>query len=523
MATPSLKNERVKVGKLVADYRAGRIVIPEFQRDYVWRKNKAPRLLDSLYRSFPVSTLLFWQSSEYAKTRRASPRPAAGRSMSWLIDGQQRVMTLSRVMNGDEGIEVLFNPETDEFSLANAATRHDRNWVRVADLFDDATYRELRRELPGSKKGLKLEETFDRVRAIRDYEIPVVHMVDHSFNDAVDAFTRINSLGVRLKKQDIESAQIAAQHSGLIADEVVPFTETLAASGFKRLNVMHLFRVCAFLARPDGRMRTPLHELPRQDVLQAWKQTEKATKDAQGLVRSELGLVNMDILWSGSLLVPVIAMLATTRPKERNPEAMLGWLALAALLHRYSGSSETALDQDMKACRADDPIGALLKNLRQHRGSLLAKQNDFAGAINDRSGLLAAYIACKHRGIKDFFTGQNVVLHEDIDRHHILPRRQFPEAVRSDADKVANIAFITGDVNKAISHSGPEVYLKEIKPAILESPVRASGRRAMEDQGRRRVLHGASQAPGRIVQRLPQSCAPRSEALTRKSRAGSPG
>lgn len=469
MASPSLRNERVKVGKLVTDYRAGRIVIPEFQRDYVWRKNRAPKLIDSLYRSFPISTLLFWQSAEYAKARRSTPRLAAGRSMSWLIDGQQRVMTLSRVMSGDEGIEVLFNPESDEFSLANVATRHDPNWVRVADLFDDAVYRELRRELPATKKGAKLEEILEKVRAIRDYEVPVVYMVDHSFEDAVDAFTRINSLGVRLKQQDIESARVAARHSGLIADEVVPFTEAIAASGLTRLTVMHLFRVCAFLARPDGRMRTPLHELPRAEVLKAWKRTEKATKDARGLVRSELGLVNMDILWSGAPLVPVIAMLATTPPKTRNPEAMIGWLALAALLHRYSRSSETALDQDLKACRADDPIGALLKNLRQHRTSLLAKPSDFSGAINDRSGLLAAYIACRNRGIKDFFTGQNVVLQEDIDRHHILPRRQFTAAERSSADKVANIAFITSDVNKAISHSGPEVYLSEIKPAILKS------------------------------------------------------
>ena len=54
-------------------------------------------------------------------------------------------------------------------------------------------------------------------------------------------------------------------------------------------------------------MRTPLHELPLADVLQAWKRTEKATITAAGLMRSELGLVNMDILWSGALLVPVIA------------------------------------------------------------------------------------------------------------------------------------------------------------------------------------------------------------------------
>jgi hypothetical protein len=469
MATPTLKNERVQVGKLVAEYRAGRIVIPEFQRDYVWRKNKAPRLFDSLYRSFPVSTLLLWQSSEYTKARRASPRKAATRTMSWLIDGQQRVMTLSRVMSGDEGIEVLFNPVSDEFSLANAATRHDTNWVRVADLFDSSLYRELRSDLPAGKKGERLEAVFERVRSISQYEIPVVYMIDHSFENAVDAFTRINSLGVRLKQQDIESAHIAATHSGLIADEVVPFVEELERIGFTRLTAMHLFRVCAFIARPDGRMRTPLHELPRAEVLKAWEQTEKATKDACGMVKSELGLVNMDILWSGALLVPVIAMLATTPVKTRNPEAMMAWLALAALLHRYSRSSDTALDQDLKACRADDPIGALLANLRQHRPSLAAKARDFAGTLQDRSGLLAVYIACKNRGIRDFCTGQKVLLQDDIDRHHILPRRQFPEAIRAQADNVANIAFITSDVNKAISYSGPEVYLSEIEPAILVS------------------------------------------------------
>jgi hypothetical protein len=61
MGAPTLKNDTVKVGQLVAEYRAGRIVIPEFQRDYVWRKNRAPKLIDSLYRSFPISTLLLWR------------------------------------------------------------------------------------------------------------------------------------------------------------------------------------------------------------------------------------------------------------------------------------------------------------------------------------------------------------------------------------------------------------------------------------------------------------------------------
>lgn len=160
--------------------------------------------------------------------------------MNWLIDGQQRVITLSRIMNGDEGIDVVFHPDTQAFKLANAATQSDRNWFHVADLWDDEMYRQLRRNLDGSRYADRREARFEAVRRILDYEVPVVRMVDHSFTDAVTAFTRINTLGVRLKQEDIQSARIAARHSGFIADEVTPFLHSVRQQGFKRLNIMHL-------------------------------------------------------------------------------------------------------------------------------------------------------------------------------------------------------------------------------------------------------------------------------------------
>ena len=471
MATrPQLEHRTIKVRQLIDDYRAGRIMIPEFQREYVWPPVKAAKLIDSLYREFPVSSLLLWQGGQETRARRRNPHPMRSSGpVDWLIDGQQRVITLSRTLSGDEDIDVVFHPDEEKFSRSNASTRKDSNWLRVSELWDDDLYRQLRRNLDGTRRADKRETQFDAVRRILEYEIPVVRMVDHRFDHAVDAFTRINTLGVRLKKEDIESAQLAARHSGFVADKVVPFLERARQQGFKRLNVMHLFRACAFIAKPDGRDPRPLHKLERREVLAAWKKTEKATDQAMGLIRSELGLVNMNVLWSGALVVPLIALCASMSPRQRKPEEFAGWLALAALCRRYGRSVGTTLDRDLQACRKTEPIRSLLAELRIMRSSLVAESNDFYGSFTDRSGLLMLYIACMHRGILDFYTGGKVLLQDDVDRHHILPRAQFPEDSRSDADNIANMAFIASDVNKSIGQSGPEVYLAKLKPRVLKS------------------------------------------------------
>ncbi len=469
MSEARLEIDRIKVRQLVDDYRAGRLVIPEFQREYVWKPSRAPRLLDSIYRRYPVSVLLLWTSNVEARARRSNPRPSRAGLVSWLIDGQQRVITLSRMLNGDEGIEVVFNARDDEFRLANAATRRDPNWVRVSEIFDDDSYRHIRRTLPDGAKGERVEAQFERVRSILDYELPSVRMLDHSFEDAVDAFTRINTLGVKLKTEDIQSARVAAQHTGFIADEVSPFLAEIRRQGFTRLNVMHLFRACAFIAIPDGRSRTPLHELSRAEVGAAWAKTKRATDEALALVRNEFGLVNMDLLWSGALLVPVIALCATQGPRDRDSRGIAGWLAMAALLHRYSGSSESALDQDLRACRADDPIGKLLGNVRRDSGSFGAVAGDFGGALNDKGALFASYVACRKAGLRDLFSSSQILLQSNVERHHILPRAQFRESDRSRADKLANIAFISSGANRSVGAASPEVYLGKASREVLSS------------------------------------------------------
>jgi len=469
MATPHLESKQIKIRQLIDDYRNGRLVVPEFQREYVWKPNRAPLLLDSIYRKYPVSVLLLWMSDVQVRERRREPRPARTGLVSWLIDGQQRVITLSRIMNGDEGIDVVFNPDEDEFRLANAATRSDPRWVKVSDILNNSQYIQIRLALPEGSKREKQEAKFEEVRRILDYEIPAICMIGHSFDEAVNAFRRINTLGVKLKTEDVHSALIAASHTNFIADEVAPFLKELHEQGFSRLNVMHLFRACAFVAMPDGRKRIPLYKLSRAEVMAAWSRTKRATKEAIALIKNEFGLHDMDILWSGALLVPVIAYCASTSSRERDARGIAGWLAMAALLHRYSKASETALDQDLRACRSDDPIGKLLSNVRSDEGNFGASPNDFKGALNDKGALFGVYVACRHMGLHDLFSGSKISYQKNVERHHLLPRAQFEERKRPTADTVANIAFITDEVNRSVGAASPDVYLGKIKQKILES------------------------------------------------------
>ncbi|MDC0673701.1 DUF262 domain-containing protein [Nannocystis sp. ncelm1] len=462
---PALRQDKIKVEEAIRRFRTGDWAIPEFQRAYVWKPGRAAKLIDSLYKQYPISSLLIWKTDgEVQRRDQAGGRDRA----SWLIDGQQRVTTLAHVLEGAEGLDIVFHVTREEFQQASASTRNDGQWVRVSDLWDSSRFREIRRSLP-SKDRDKVEDHIEKVRQILNYEVPYTEMEDYPFQDAVDAFQRVNTQGIRLRAQDLESAHVASKHTGFIRNEVVPLLKKLHEAGFERIHVTHLFRACGFLAHPDGRRKTPLHELGNKDVQRAWKRTQDGMERVRDLLGGEFGLLDTRLLSSGAALVPAIVLCADNRPSKQSAQAIAGWMALASLHHRYSVSTETSLEQDLRACRAENPIGALLTQLRQRRDSLAARSLDFKGYINDRGALFAAYVACAHRQVRDLLTGGKIHLHKRIDRHHIFPRAGFEAGERKEADTIANIAFIGGDANRELSDQRPENYLGKIAKKVLES------------------------------------------------------
>jgi hypothetical protein len=107
------------ISSLVDMYKRGELRLPEIQRHYVWRATRVRDLFDSLYRGYPSGSILMWETDEPVQTRDAaiaqSPTAFAGRKL--LLDGQQRLTSLTSVLNGEpvsvrgrkRPIDILFN------------------------------------------------------------------------------------------------------------------------------------------------------------------------------------------------------------------------------------------------------------------------------------------------------------------------------------------------------------------------------------------------------------------------------
>src|SRR5438477_5851695 len=77
----------------------GTIRIPAFQRGFVWDADSVAYFMDSLYKGFPVGTLLFWRSKFQLKIeRKLGPFLLPDRDpdypIDYVLDGQQRITSI---------------------------------------------------------------------------------------------------------------------------------------------------------------------------------------------------------------------------------------------------------------------------------------------------------------------------------------------------------------------------------------------------------------------------------------------
>ena len=149
--------------------KRGEIIIPSFQRSYVWNIRQASRFIESLLLGLPVPEIFLsrdFDSDKYV-----------------IIDGQQRLRTIQFFYDG------LFDPPTErDTSIAFKLKGVD-------DAFEGLTYDKL-----GRNDQFRLENSTIHATVVKQ---------DHPAEDNTSVyhiFDRINSSGTRLTPQEMRSA-----------------------------------------------------------------------------------------------------------------------------------------------------------------------------------------------------------------------------------------------------------------------------------------------------------------------------
>jgi len=95
---------KLMINDLVQRFDSGEIRLPLMQRDYVWKPKKVVKLLDSLYRGWPIGSFYVWQTNESQPERERMGNtlklPMDG-FYGFLLDGQQRLTSLSLAIRAE--------------------------------------------------------------------------------------------------------------------------------------------------------------------------------------------------------------------------------------------------------------------------------------------------------------------------------------------------------------------------------------------------------------------------------------
>lgn len=491
--------------KLVEKLLSGEIVLPDIQRDFVWSGSKIPRLLDSLYNEWPVGSILLWQTALDVPIKSAAvlQGTAIGVRPAILLDGQQRMTTLARVMapervpEGQRPPDVRFHPGRREFRTANAIQAKDPAWLRVSEILKDgAQFRGLLKPLNLDKddEDAWYDVISEVAQKIREYHLPVQTVTIDDYETVAEIFNRVNTGGRPLSKGDLIMGTLAARWPGLPAvngqpetkggrQHIEEFEADLAAKNWQ-INREVLLRIMSVLAVKSPN-HTRLLKLTTAEQWQAgWKKTIRAVNHAVEFLKNDAGIPAKSLLPTEYVvLLPAVFLEETegafATPHER--DALVRWVLLASAFGHYSGSLETTLASDINTWRDATNSEALVQLLRlaQEPRTLdtALTAGDLLGKTRRSPLLRLLQIAAVAGDAKSWWSHRSITYDPDhsgaaVEIHHVFPKNWLKKNGLGDhpeLDTLANFAFLSKHDNIKISDGDPASYLGSADEAELRS------------------------------------------------------
>ena len=395
----------------------GHMALPEFQRGYVWNRDQVRGLMQSLYRRYPVGSLLVWATQAEGAQHRGDHVLSPG-VVKLLLDGQQRITSLYGIIRGrapeffdgksDTFTGLHFHLAEEEFAFYSPIKmRDDSLWVNVSKLMSDG----MGPWFATLAKHDDRDEYFSRLNtlfSVKDvtFHIEEVTGPDKTIEVVVDIFNRVNSGGTKLSKGDLALAKICADLP--TAREGMRNSLSRWDEAGYQFSLDWLLRNINTVTTGEAKFNA-LHDIGAEAFSEGFQRAEKAIDSLLNLIGGRLGL-DHDRVFASRYALPIMTHYLDRRggtlDDEVERDKLLFWYVQCAMWGRFSGSTESYLDRDLQVLEEiDGGLDRLIDELRLWRGGLRVLPDHFGGWSRGARFYPILYLLTRVGEAQDWGTG----------------------------------------------------------------------------------------------------------------------
>lgn len=360
----------------------GRIRIPHFQRPLRWQRGDVIRLFESIVLGYPVGSFLLWRRAAPAEELKLGALRISApetRDALWVVDGQQRIISLANALHpdgtGDPRFALAYDLRAEQ--LVPLPAVEEATVVPLPVVFD---LRRLLRWFSSHPEAADyIERANDVSRALRQHQIPSYEVTHENPRVLQDIFERINYAGKRLSRAEIFSGLFVGDES---AENATPTFDRIAQNieDDRRFGLIDNDVVLqAVLARrgPDVRRdirdefgdeekTSPsdrsLPEFPGENRDTAYARGEEAVRRAVMFLQDHAGVPHYTLLPYRYLLIVLTRLFAHyPEPDSRSLLLIRRWFWRAALVgpEVFRGSVTGAVRTLNYAVQSGDSAGSI--------------------------------------------------------------------------------------------------------------------------------------------------------------------
>jgi hypothetical protein len=495
----------MEISKLLDRVESNAIVLPEFQREFVWKNSQAKELMNSLFEEFPIGSLLTWETENPPEIKNEAIDEEKHALFEVLLDGQQRLTVLYMLIKDEippyyteddtenDPRDLYLNVGDGKFHFENKMTREGVEWVRVTDCFsgevDGVTIAQKKlgdKPEPVLELSKEYNQQIAQLQNVTTRSIPVETLPKSAdIHEAIELFDKINSQGTHLSDAELALAHMSAEWA-YIRRNMKQKQAELATQGFE-FN-LNFYVKCMIGTLTETMTYEQVYDVSEDELKSQWY--ELAGKDNKdgifdyviNVLQNDGQIPSSDYINTRDVLIPFIVYLNKQEKQLSHNEKtqFLRWLYSGMMWSRYSGSSDTTVEHDISLLDGESPTDQLMQEIRDERGRIEVQASDLQGrGKRTRRFYNMVRTVIRANDPVDWKTGEPLKGSYELESHHIFPKSKLYEEYDSGnsthrklVNEIANRAFLTPATNKQLGDELPESYLPKIiedHPSALDS------------------------------------------------------